>query len=86
MAWISSETGHLHALIIISGGSSLENQLGGFYFEPTVMTQVTPNMRVWQEEVFGPVLPMDAPVLKNFINLLRVLKDCRGKNASIKSH
>jgi aldehyde dehydrogenase (NAD+) len=28
----------------------------GFFFEPTVFTGVTPNMRVAQEEIFGPVL------------------------------
>ena len=28
----------------------------GFYFQPTVFTNVTPNMRIAQEEIFGPVL------------------------------
>ena len=28
----------------------------GFYVGPTVFDQVTPNMRLWREEVFGPVL------------------------------
>lgn len=30
----------------------------GNYFEPTVLTNVTTNMRVFKEEVFGPVLPI----------------------------
>lgn len=30
----------------------------GFFFEPTVMTNVTANMPVWKEETFGPVLPV----------------------------
>ena len=29
---------------------------GGFFFRPTVLTGVGPEMQVWQEEVFGPVL------------------------------
>ncbi len=34
-------------------GAGLET---GYFFEPTVFTGVTPNMRVAQEEIFGPVL------------------------------
>ncbi len=30
----------------------------GAYFEPTLLINITPDMRVWQEEVFGPVLPI----------------------------
>eukprot|EP00124_Ichthyophonus_hoferi_P002017 Ihof_evm1s124 gene=Ihof_evmTU1s124 len=29
---------------------------GGFYVEPTIFTNVTPNMEIWKEEIFGPVL------------------------------
>lgn len=29
---------------------------GGFYLPPTVLYGVTPSMRVWNEEIFGPVL------------------------------
>jgi acyl-CoA reductase-like NAD-dependent aldehyde dehydrogenase len=32
--------------------------LQGAYFEPTVLTNVSFDTRVWQEEVFGPVLPV----------------------------
>jgi len=41
-----------------TGGNSLEEKLGGAFFEPTILTGVTPDMRVWNEEVFGPVLPI----------------------------
>lgn len=44
--------------IIVTGGRSLEQELGGAYYEPTILTNVTPDMRVWTEEVFGPVLPI----------------------------
>lgn len=43
---------------IITGGKSLESELGGQFFMPTVLTQVTPDMQVWTQEVFGPVLPI----------------------------
>src|SRR6056297_2305190 len=43
---------------VISGGHSLEAELGGVYFEPTVLTGVTDEMRVLKEETFGPVLPI----------------------------
>ena len=36
------------------GGSPAQRD--GFFFEPTVLTDVTPAMRVYREEVFGPVL------------------------------
>lgn len=32
--------------------------LRGAYYEPTILTSVTSDMRVWKEEVFGPVLPI----------------------------
>ncbi len=42
----------------ITGGNSLEEKFGGAFFEPTVLTNITSDMRVWKEEVFGPVLPI----------------------------
>ncbi|MGH7203806.1 MAG: aldehyde dehydrogenase family protein [Candidatus Levyibacteriota bacterium] len=42
---------------VIIGGKRVDELHGAFY-EPTLLTQVTTTMRVWQEEVFGPVLPI----------------------------
>jgi acyl-CoA reductase-like NAD-dependent aldehyde dehydrogenase len=42
---------------VICGGKQPAG-LKGAYFEPTILTDVTPDMRVWSEEVFGPVLPI----------------------------
>ena len=42
---------------IVTGGKVPKN-LSGAYFEPTILTNIKPNMRVWKEEVFGPVLPI----------------------------
>ncbi len=41
----------------VCGGSSPEG-LNGSYYLPTLLTNITPDMRVWHEEVFGPVLPI----------------------------
>ncbi len=38
------------------GGS--RSSLGSCFFEPTVLTGVTPKMRVFREEIFGPVAPV----------------------------
>ena len=43
---------------VVVGGNSLEEKMGGVFFEPTVLTDVTSDMKVWAEEVFGPVLPI----------------------------
>ena len=43
---------------VIVGGNSLEEKMGGAFFEPTLLTDITNDMKVWVEEVFGPVLPI----------------------------
>ena len=41
---------------ILTGGKRINGK--GFYFEPTVMNNVTESMNVCREEVFGPVAPI----------------------------
>jgi succinate-semialdehyde dehydrogenase/glutarate-semialdehyde dehydrogenase len=41
---------------VLVGGK--RHQLGGRFFEPTVLTNVTPAMLVAREETFGPVAPL----------------------------
>ena len=41
---------------IVCGGR--RHGLGGTYFEPTIVADVTPKMRVAREEIFGPVAPL----------------------------
>ncbi len=41
---------------LATGGSRPANLDSGFYFEPTILTEVTPDATIAQEEVFGPVL------------------------------
>lgn len=38
------------------GGEPLSDLLSGWYVPPTIYTDVTPSMRLFQEEVFGPLL------------------------------
>lgn len=42
---------------VVFGGFKPEG-LSGAYFIPTVLTNITNDMRVWKEEVFGPLLPV----------------------------
>ncbi|PJE27188.1 Geranial dehydrogenase [Pseudooceanicola marinus] len=41
---------------IATGGGTPEGMEKGFYFEPTVFTDVTPEMTIAREEIFGPVV------------------------------
>lgn len=41
-----------------AGGKARPDLGGQFYFEPTILTGVTPQMRVAHEETFGPVVPV----------------------------
>lgn len=42
---------------VVIGGRSPVN-LAGAYYLPTILTNIKRSMRVWREEVFGPVLPI----------------------------
>jgi acyl-CoA reductase-like NAD-dependent aldehyde dehydrogenase len=45
------------AKVVAGGGRPSDPGLAtGFYFEPTLLDSVSPDMRVAQEEIFGPVL------------------------------
>jgi len=41
---------------VVTGGK--RHALGGTFYEPTVLTDVTPSMQIAQEETFGPVAPL----------------------------
>ncbi len=42
---------------IICGGKQPKGLLGAYY-QPTIITNVSLDMKIWKEEVFGPVLPV----------------------------
>ena len=52
------EIGRREGARVLIGGSAYDIGAcaNGFFFEPTILDRVTPNMRVAQEEIFGPVL------------------------------
>jgi succinate-semialdehyde dehydrogenase len=43
-----------------AGGRRPSGQSRGYFFEPTVLAGVAPDMPVFQEEIFGPVMPIVA--------------------------
>ena len=54
--YISEAEGQGAVVLVDGRGVSVENNENGFYVGPTVIDQVTPEMNIAQEEVFGPVL------------------------------
>jgi succinate-semialdehyde dehydrogenase/glutarate-semialdehyde dehydrogenase len=47
-----------HGASVLTGGK--RHALGGTFYEPTVLTGVTPQMQIFREETFGPVAPLIA--------------------------
>ena len=43
---------------VLVGGQRLNSDGVGFYYSPTVLTNISPSMRLMTEECFGPVLPI----------------------------
>ncbi|CAK0772335.1 hypothetical protein CVIRNUC_003952 [Coccomyxa viridis] len=41
---------------VLVGGELLTDEAGGQFYAPTVLVGVRPSMRIWKEEVFGPVM------------------------------
>ncbi|MGE3149588.1 MAG: aldehyde dehydrogenase family protein [Pseudorhodoplanes sp.] len=52
------EAGRKEGARVVTGGrrATDPNLARGFYFEPTIFADVTPQMRIAREEIFGPVL------------------------------
>lgn len=43
---------------VATGGGRPADQDQGYFFEPTVVTDITPDFPVYREELFGPVMPV----------------------------
>jgi acyl-CoA reductase-like NAD-dependent aldehyde dehydrogenase len=43
---------------VLTGGARPADRDRGYFYEPTVLLNVTPDMDVYREEIFGPVMPI----------------------------
>jgi succinate-semialdehyde dehydrogenase/glutarate-semialdehyde dehydrogenase/succinyl-CoA reductase len=65
---------------ILLGGSKIEGK--GFFYEPTILTNIKPNMRIATEETFGPVAPIT--IVENESEAVKLANDSEfGLGASI---
>src|SRR5919108_446881 len=65
---------------VLTGGEQIKSK--GFFYKPTVITKVSPKMRIAQEETFGPVAPIS--VVENEIEAMNLANDSKyGLGASI---
>jgi len=55
-SFITEAVGAGATLLVDGRGASVKGKEGGWYVGPTVLDHVTPEMKLAQEEVFGPVL------------------------------
>ncbi|MCA9827933.1 MAG: NAD-dependent succinate-semialdehyde dehydrogenase [Nitrosopumilus sp.] len=65
---------------ILLGGSEMEGK--GFFYKPTILTNVKPDMRIAKEETFGPVAPIT--IVENESEAVRLANESEfGLGASI---
>jgi len=65
---------------VLTGGEQIGNK--GYFYKPTIVKNVTPKMRIAQEEVFGPVAPV--MVADDDMQALKLANDSQyGLGASI---
>ncbi len=71
------------AKLLIGGEPTMEGDLSkGWFYKPTVFSDVTQDMRIFQEEIFGPVLSVVK--FTNFEEGLQILNNCEyGLSSSI---
>jgi len=65
---------------VLTGGKRIKNK--GYFYSPTILTMISPKMRMAQEETFGPVAPIT--VVNNEMEAIKVANDSQfGLGASI---
>ncbi len=50
------EIGKAEGAEIVTGGKKPNHLDKGYFLEPTIFTKMSPEMRIWREEIFGPVI------------------------------
>ncbi|NXD32356.1 ALDH dehydrogenase, partial [Spelaeornis formosus] len=50
------ESGRSEGATVLTGGKEWPESNGGFWVEPTILTEAKPHMKVVKEEIFGPVI------------------------------
>jgi malonate-semialdehyde dehydrogenase (acetylating)/methylmalonate-semialdehyde dehydrogenase len=50
------DAGKREGAVLVADGRDLVQESGGFYFGPSLLDQVSPEMAVYRDEIFGPVL------------------------------
>lgn len=65
---------------VLTGGKRITNK--GYFYSPTVLTKISPKMRLAQEETFGPVAPIT--IVSNDMDAIKIANDSQfGLGASI---
>ena len=65
---------------VLLGGSEIDGK--GFFYEPTILMDIRPDMRIAKEETFGPVAPIT--IVENESEAIRIANDVEfGLGASI---
>jgi aldehyde dehydrogenase (NAD+) len=70
-----AQIGRSEGARLLIGGSIYEEGkwIDGYFYRPTIFDQVTPAMRIAQEEIFGPVLSIIE--VKSFEEAIEVLNE-----------
>ncbi len=65
---------------VLTGGKRIQNK--GYFYSPTILTKISPKMRMAQEETFGPVAPVT--VVNSEMEAIKIANDSQfGLGASI---
>lgn len=43
---------------LLTGGERIQTELDGYFYSPTILTDITDKMELIQEEIFGPIAPI----------------------------
>jgi acyl-CoA reductase-like NAD-dependent aldehyde dehydrogenase len=69
------ESGKHDGCNLLSGNINLYKESGGAYLSPTILNEVDNNMKITQEEIFGPVITVD--YFENIDEAIRIANDTK---------